>query len=219
MGRMMIRTVLCYGDSNTFGSATVDRPDARYAPDERWPGVLRNALGSGWLVIEEGLGGRTTVSDDPIEGADKNGRSYLYPCLRSHRPLDVVAIMLGTNDLKHRFGKTAWDIAEGVGVLVSIVKTSSAGRNEGVPGIIVISPPPMLPELPLHAEMFVGGYEKSLALARYFKALATRLDVGFFDAGSVMKSSKVDGFHLDPDAHQALGKAMAAEIGKIRFAG
>ncbi len=161
----MIRSVLCYGDSNTFGSATVDRPDGRYGPDERWPGVLRNALGSGWLVIEEGLGGRTTVSDDPVEGADKNGRSYLYPCLRSHRPLDVVVIMLGTNDLKNRFGKTAWDIAEGVGVLVSIVKTSGAGRNEGVPEIIIISPPPMLRELPMHAEMFVGGYEKSLTMA------------------------------------------------------
>src|SRR5438477_6662843 len=90
-GGDMIRSVLCYGDSNTFGSATVDRPDGRYGPDERWPGVLRTALGSGWLVIEEGLGGRTTVSDDPVEGVDKNGRTYLYPCLRTHRPLDVVA--------------------------------------------------------------------------------------------------------------------------------
>lgn len=214
----MIRTVLCYGDSNTFGTATVDRPDGRYGPDERWPGVLRTALGSGWLVIEEGLGGRTTVSDDPVEGPDKNGRTYLYPCLRSHRPLDVVAIMLGTNDLKHRFGKTPWDIAEGVGVLVSLAKTSGAGRNEGVPEIIVMCPAPMLPELPMHAELFRGGYEKSLELSRHYRALAERLAVRFFDAGSVMTSSKVDGFHLDPEAHAALGKAMAAEIGKIRFA-
>jgi len=211
----MVRSVLCYGDSNTFGTATVDRPDGRYGPDERWPGVLRNALGAGWLVIEEGLGGRTTVSDDPVEGADKNGRAYLYPCLRSHRPLDVVAIMLGTNDLKHRFGKTAWDIAEGVGVLVTLVKTSGAGHNEGVPEILVISPPPMLRELPLHAELFRGGYEKSLELAGYYKALAERLGVRFFDAGSVMTSSKIDGFHLDPEAHAALGKAVATEVGKI----
>jgi lysophospholipase L1-like esterase len=213
----MIRTVLCYGDSNPFGTATVDRPDGRYGPEERWPGVLRAALGAGWLVIEEGLGGRTTVSDDPVEGLDKNGRTYLYPCLRSHRPLDVVAIMLGTNDLKHRFGKTPWDIAEGVGVLVSLVKTSGAGRNEGVPEIIVIAPAPMLPELPLHAELFIGGYEKSLRLAHYYKAMAERLGVRFFDAGSVMKSSRMDGFHLDPEAHAALGKAMAAEIGRIEF--
>jgi lysophospholipase L1-like esterase len=212
----MVRSVLCYGDSNTFGTATVGRPDGRYGPDERWPGVLRNTLGAGWLVIEEGLGGRTTVSDDPVEGADKNGRTYLYPCLRSHRPLDVVVIMLGTNDLKHRFGKTAWDIAEGVGVLVSLTKTSGAGRNEGVPEILVISPPPMLRDLPMHAELFRGGYEKSLELAAYYKALAERLGVRFFDAGSAMTSSKIDGFHFDPEAHAALGKAVAVEVGKIK---
>ena len=136
------KTVLCYGDSNTYGHATVDRPDGRYAPDERWTGVLAAALGPQWKVIEEGLGGRTTVSDDPIEGAEKNGRTYLYPCLMSHRPLDVVVIMLGTNDLKARFNKTAWEIAAGVGVLVDIVKTAAAGRNEGVPEILVVSPPP-----------------------------------------------------------------------------
>ena len=127
------RTVLCYGDSNTYGHAAAARPDGRYGPDERWTGVLRAALGAGWVVIEEGLGGRTTVSDDPIEGADRHGRTYLYPCLMSHKPLDVVVIMLGTNDLKARFNKTAWEIAAGVGVLVDIVKTAKAGRNEGVP--------------------------------------------------------------------------------------
>ena len=214
----MIRTVLCYGDSNTFGSATVARPDGRYGPDERWPGVLRAALGSGWLVIEEGLGGRTTVNDDPVEGVEKNGRTYLYPCLTSHKPLDVVAIMLGTNDLKLRFGKSAWEIAEGVGALVQLIQASRVGRNEGVPEIVVTSPAPILKDLPLHAEMFAGAYEKSQAAAGYYRAVAERLGVRFFEAGSVMTSSKVDGFHLDPEAHQALGKAMAAEIGKIRFA-
>ena len=84
----MTKTILCYGDSNTHGSATVERPDGRYGPDERWPGVLRGALGSGWLVIEEGLGGRTTVSDDPVEGLEKNGKTYLLPCLHTHKPLD-----------------------------------------------------------------------------------------------------------------------------------
>ena len=214
----MIRSVLCYGDSNTFGTATVDRPDGRYGPDERWPGVLRAALGAGWLVIEEGLGGRTTVNDDPVEGIEKNGRTYLYPCLMSHKPLDVVAIMLGTNDLKQRFGKSPWEIAEGVGVLVELVQKARAGRNEGVPEIIVMAPAPFLKKIPLHADLFAGAYEKSQAAAGYYRAVAERLGVRFFEAGSVMKSSKVDGFHLDPEAHAALGKAMAAEIGKIKFA-
>ena len=214
-----MKTVLCYGDSNTFGAATVDRPDGRYGPDERWTGVLRAALGSGWMVVEEGLGGRTTVSDDPVEGADKNGKTYLLPCLRSHRPLDVVAIMLGTNDLKARFNKSAWEIAQGVGVLVDIVKASATGRNEGAPQILVICPPPTLDKIPNHAEMFVGAPPKSRDMAREFAKVAKERGVHFFDAGSVIKSSAVDGFHFDPDAHAALGKAVAAEIVKLKVAG
>src|SRR5260221_11679343 len=111
----MMRSILCYGDSNTWGAATVARPDNRYAPNERWPGVLRTALGADWLVIEEGLGGRTTVSDDPVEwNPDKNGARLLPVCLHTHKPLDVVAIMLGTNDLKDRFHKSPWEVAQGV---------------------------------------------------------------------------------------------------------
>ena len=209
------RTVLCYGDSNTFGHATVGRPDGRYSPDERWTGVLGAALGSGWMVIEEGLGGRTTVSDDPIEGADKNGKTYLYPCLRSHRPLDVVVIMLGTNDLKARFNKTAWEIAAGVGVLVDIVKTAAVGRNEGVPEILVVSPPPTSDSFNEYAEMFIGAPPKSHRLAAEYRRMAAERGVHFFDAGSVIKSDPVDGIHFDPAAHAALGKAIAAEIGKL----
>ena len=210
-----MKSVLCYGDSNTFGAATVARPDRRYGPGERWPGVLRATLGSDWLVIEEGLGGRTTVSDDPIEGADKNGRTYLLPCLRSHRPLDVVVVMLGTNDLKARFAKSAWEIAQGVGVLVDIVNTAAIGRNEGVPQILVVSPPPILDKLPDHADMFAGAYPKSQEMAARYAALASDRGVHFFDAGSVIRSSAVDGFHFDPDAHDALGKAIAAEVVRI----
>ncbi len=209
------RTVLCYGDSNTHGHATVDCPDGRYGPTERWTGVLRAALGPEWMVIEEGLGGRTTVSDDPIEGADRNGKTYLYPCLMSHKPLDVIVIMLGTNDLKARFNKTAWEIAAGVGVLVDIVRTAAAGRDQGVPEILVVSPPPTCDSFATYAEMFIGAPPKSHRLAAEYGRMAAERGVHFFDAGSVIKSSPVDGIHFDPQAHAALGKAIAAEIGKL----
>ena len=85
-----MRSVLCYGDSNTHGQVPGGTPLDRYGPAERWPGVMASELGVGWHVIEEGLSGRTTVRDDPIEGAHKNGRTYLRPCLQSHAVLDLI---------------------------------------------------------------------------------------------------------------------------------
>jgi lysophospholipase L1-like esterase len=215
----MTRTVLCYGDSNTWGYATVPRPDDRYGPSERWPGVLRAALGPDWWVIEEGLNGRTTVRDDPVEGAEKNGKTYLLPCLTSHKPLDVVILMLGTNDLKARFNISAWEIAQGIDVLVTTILSNPVGRNEGVPEVLVVSPPPTLAKFPSHAEMFAGAAAKSKEMAAHYKAVAALHGVRFLDAGKVAKSSKVDGFHLDPDAHAAIGKAIAAELKRLPLPG
>jgi lysophospholipase L1-like esterase len=213
-----MRSVLCYGDSNTWGAATVTRPDDRYGPDERWPGVLRAELGRDWLVIEEGMNGRTTVSDDPVEYyPSRNGRDFLPGILFSHKPLDVVAIMLGTNDLKARFNKSAWEIAEGVGVLVDIVQSAQAGRNAGVPEIIVICPPVFRDRLPFHAAMFEGGPAKSHDLGKHYAAMAALRGVHFFNANSAIASSEHDGFHLDPEAHAGLGRAVAGVIRGLAF--
>jgi lysophospholipase L1-like esterase len=208
----MRRTVLCYGDSNTFGAAVVPRPEGRYAYEERWPGALSASLGAAWHVIEEGLNGRTTVRDDPVEGEHRNGKTYLLPCLESHKPLDVVAIMLGTNDIKARFGVSAWDVAQGVGTLVNLVRVANVGRDGKAPDILIIAPAPILTTLPLHAEMFIGAYEKSLQFGAQYAAVATGLSAHFLDAGSVVKSSPIDGFHLEPEAHLALGRAVADKI-------
>ncbi len=103
-----MKTILCYGNSNTWGA--VLGTGERYAPFIRWTGVLAQELGAMYRVIEEGPNGRTTLWDDPIEGY-KNGKEYLIPCLESHRPIDLVVMMLGTNDLKIRFSVPAYDIA------------------------------------------------------------------------------------------------------------
>ena len=121
IGMSGLKEVLCYGDSNTWGYNPITKE--RYEKDERWTGVLQNALGNDYHVIEEGLNGRTTVWDDPIEGF-KNGKTYLIPCLETHKPLDLVIIMLGTNDLKKRFSLSAYDIAQGAGVLIDVVYKS-----------------------------------------------------------------------------------------------
>ncbi len=206
-GRM--KTVLCYGDSNTWGQTAADRPDDRYGPHERWPGVLRDLLGSDWLVIEEGLSGRTTVNDDPVEGHEKNGRTYLKPCLQSHKPLDLVIVMLGTNDLKVRFNKPASEIAMGIGALILDIKTLAPGHGGGLPSILVISPPPIRRDLKGWESVFDGAYEKSHLLATEFERIADAHDAYFLDAGSVVSSSEADGFHLDIPAHKKLGQAVA----------
>ena len=109
-----MRTVLCYGDSNTWGYDPATR--TRYPPHVRWTGVLATRLGAEYRVVEEGLNGRTTRWDDPIEPG-RNGLTYLRPCIESHQPLDVIIIMLGTNDLKRRFDLSASDIAQSAAAL------------------------------------------------------------------------------------------------------
>jgi lysophospholipase L1-like esterase len=206
-------TVLCYGDSNTFGTPPVlARGELRrFAPDERWPGVLRRELGLDWSVIEEGLPGRTTVHDDPIEGAHKNGLSYLLPCLESHRPIDIVALMLGTNDLKARFSLPAEDIADGAGVLLDAIAKSFAGPAGAAPRVLLIAPPP-LSRLELLSAMFAGGSEKSRRLGSLYAALAAQFRCAFLDAGSVIGSSDIDGIHIEASEHAKLGTAIAAVI-------
>jgi lysophospholipase L1-like esterase len=210
-----MKTILCYGDSNTWGSATVPRPDERYAPEERWPGVLARELGPQWAVIAEGLSGRTTVHPDPVEGPWLDGSAYLRPCLRSHRPLDVVAVMLGTNDLKQRFNVPAVDIAEGVGRLLAIVRQSEAGPGGAAPKALVICPPPILAtfgENPAFEDMFAGGHAKSLKMAAAYAAMAREQGAAFLAAGEVIRSSAFDGIHLDLDAQADLGRSVARTI-------
>ena len=207
-----MRTVLCYGDSNTWGSDP--ETGDRFAPDVRWPGVLARGLGEGFRVIEEGLPGRTTVRDDPIEGAHKNGRTYLRACLESHKPIDLVALMLGTNDLKERFGASASDIAQGAASLAEEILRSGCGPAGGAPAVLLISPPPVgrLTEM---AEMFGGSAEKSARFAGHYRHFAGQSGCEFLDAGAVIASSDLDGIHFEADEHRKLGEAVAARIGEI----
>lgn len=207
-----MRSVLCYGDSNTYGQTTADRPADRFGPTERWPSVMQKHLGANWVVIEEGLSGRTTVNDDPIEGAYRNGRTYLTPCLLSHRPLDAIILMLGTNDLKIRFNKPASEIAMGVRALIEDIGSLDAGCDGRMPEVLLVSPPPVLKDLRGWEPVFAGAYEKSHALAAEYEKVADAMEVHFFDAGSVVSSGTDDGFHLDLEGHAKLGDALAAQI-------
>jgi len=204
------RTVLCFGDSNTNGADPVT--GGRFPWSVRWPGVLQQLLGPSWRVIEEGLGGRTTVFDEPfIEG--KNGRTYLIPCLDSHAPLDLVVIMLGTNDLKEVYRTTPSMIASGMTALVRICRQSEAGPDAGPPAVLVISPAPVGPVTDV-AELwgFGEGERKSRELARLYQLLAEREGAQFLDGGSVASVDPAEGVHLTAEAHTALATAVAARI-------
>jgi lysophospholipase L1-like esterase len=208
-----MRTILCYGDSNTWGCPPIQPGQSveRYGQHVRWGSVLRTALGPGYWVIEEGLNGRTTAWDDPIEGAHKNGKRYLLPCLESHAPIDLVVLMLGTNDLKQRFGLSAADIAASAGTLVDIVVQSAWGPKNSPPKVLLICPPPTA-QLSGFAEMFAGAGEKSRALAAHYRREADLRGCAFLDAGQIISSSEQDGIHFEAEAQQMLGHTVASYV-------
>lgn len=210
---MSKRTVLCFGDSNTHGTRAVRYAldIRRYPPDVRWPGQMAAILGDNWHVIEEGHPSRTTVHDDPIEGPHKNGLAVLPALLDSHRPIDLVIIMLGTNDLKMRYSLPAMDIAASLQRLLACISTSISGPDLSIPKVLIVAPVPII-ETGFLEEMFEGGAAKSRKLAKYFAAVAKRNNVGFFDAGSVATVDPVDGIHLIPEGHTAIGAALAAAV-------
>ena len=207
-----MKTILCYGDSNTWGCVPLRGPEParRFPPDKRWPGVLRRELDDRHWIVEAGLSGRTTVWDDPLE-PHRNGRKLLLPTLLTHQPLDLVIIMLGTNDLKHRINASAAEIAEGAGMLVDIVAASRCGPDGRAPQTLLVCPPPIA-RLDLFADAFAGGTEKSHRLADPFAAIAELRSCAFFDAGGLISSSDVDGIHLDEPQHAELGAALAGRV-------
>jgi lysophospholipase L1-like esterase len=210
-----MKTVLCFGDSNTWGAAPMADLDdrRRFGPEQRWPGIARARLGAGWHVIEEGLPGRTIAHDDPVEGADRNALRYLLPCLNSHAPLDAVVLTLGTNNLKARFGLSADQIATSLHALVEIIAANS--RLDGRPPVLLLVCPAPIVEVGCLGSMFAGGAAKSALLAERYRAIARQHGALFLDAGTVIESSPIDGIHLDEAAHATLGQSIAEILGGI----
>lgn len=204
-----MKSVLCFGDSNTFGTAPMIRlgEEQRWPFEQRWPGVLQAAIGPGWRVVEEGLPGRTIGRDDPVEGVDRNALRYLPACLNSHRPLDAIVFMLGTNDFKARFHLDADAIAHDVHGLIDAVAVNQRPEMPA-PRILVISPAPVLEQGCL-AGFFTGAEAKAPQLARAMAEVCRSRGVDFLDASQHVQVSPVDGVHLDADQHRTLGLQVA----------
>jgi lysophospholipase L1-like esterase len=218
-----MKNILCYGDSNTYGAMPVDFDlfdediipgTHRYPEEKRWTTTLQKELGDKYNIIVEGLNGRCTVLDDPIEGVHKNGSTYLLPCLESHAPLDLVIVTLGTNDLKSRFSVTAFEIAKGIGILINIIKNSGSGPGGSCPEILIVCPPP-LGELSYLYEFHIGGQEKSLELDKYYKKVAKLNKCHYLNLGDIVKTSKKDGVHYDEGELPKIGREISVKVKKI----
>ena len=212
----MQKNILCFGDSNTHGYNS--KTGGRFDVNERWTKLLQKNLGDYYYIIEEGLSGRTTSFEDPVfEGLC--GLNVIYPCMMSHEPLDLVIIMLGTNDTKDRFNANSFIIGKGLERLAQkTIDTHAAWR--GAPNVLLIAPPPIHPD---YAKTAVAGemgdkcVERSRGLAKEFKDVADRLHCHFLDAGSIpgIEMYPYDWMHLSLESHKLLADELTKVIKEI----
>jgi lysophospholipase L1-like esterase len=212
---MIKKRIVCFGDSNTWGFDA--RSGGRFAENIRWPSLLQGLLGEETAIIEEGLPGRTSVMDDPLcEGL--NGITYLGPCLLSHQPLDLVVVMLGTNDTKERFHLTSHNIAQGMTRLAMKAKHMPVGRDGGFPEVLVISPP-HIDRAYTSTSIFpaMGEYcaEKSAAIYDSLTELLSGSDIHLLDAATSIRMNTIDYMHLDQEGHKSLAGLVFQTIKKI----
>jgi lysophospholipase L1-like esterase len=215
-----MKTILCYGDSNTWGYdpvASAGTPYAiRHPHDVRWTGVLARELGEGHRVIEEGMNGRTTVLDDPVI-QHRNGRTYLPACLESHKPIDLVVLMLGTNDLKVMYNMPAGEIAAGAGQLVKLIKQSECGPKAGPPRVLLVCPALVgdFSRAPDIAEKFVGALEKTQRFPALYEAIAQQYGCAFLNIQPHAKASEWDGLHFEADQHASIGLGIGEAVKRV----
>jgi lysophospholipase L1-like esterase len=186
-----LKTIVCFGDSNTWGLVPGSAGE-RFPRDVRWPARLATALAGEAEVIAEGLNGRAATIESPV-GEGRNGLPYLVPCLRSHAPVDLLVMYLGTNDA---YWLQPIMVAGSIGRLVKVARASEAGPGGGAPDVLVICPPPF------------GGHE----LAPWFEEVCAELGCELLDLAGVTAYSALDGVHLDEPGHVAVAAAVEERV-------
>lgn len=210
-----MKSVVCFGDSNTYGHNPLN--GERLPESVRWPCLLQNLLGDEFKVIEEGLNGRTTVFDDPNDDW-KNGVDYIKGILCTHRPVDYLVIMLGTNDMKTVYNASVEEIAAGLKEIVKRAENVMEVKQGYVPKILIVSPPEISEDIltgPFKDSFDRVSIEKSKRLAYQYKQVADRFGCGFLDAKQYIKPSVEDGIHLGPDGHKGLAEAVCQAIKEL----
>jgi lysophospholipase L1-like esterase len=206
-----MKSILAFGDSLTWGFEAGTWK--RHPYEVRWPNVLAAGLSGQARVMEEGMNGRTTVFPDPTEGAERNGAVALPMLLTTHQPLDLVIIMLGTNDIKYANRCRAFDASMGMARLVEIVQRFSWIRTAQPPQVLIMSPPALCTTSDeWFNDLWGHAIEESKLFARHYERVAREMNVHFFDAGSVAKTDPTDGGHLDAANTRALGEALVPVV-------
>ncbi|QUX93940.1 arylesterase [Marinomonas sp. CT5] len=200
-------TILCYGDSLTWGRIP---NGGRYPKHLRWPTILNELLGQQHQVINFGLPGRTTIWNDPfLEG--RNGLTYLQAALETFGPVDILILMLGTNDLKRHFHVGAYEAAKGIEKLIE--KSRIPNDNDfPAPTLVIVAPPNILSPTGSIAESFHGAIEKSQHFHQYYQDVATHNQCIFLNAAGVLQPSEIDGVHLGTQGNEQLAKAIYSLI-------
>lgn len=205
-----MKTILCFGDSNTWGYSPVD--GRRYNANERWPALLTRLLPSGYKIIEQGQPGRTTFFDDPSAGL-VSGNDDLALCLERYQP-DCIVLMLGTNDLKASFAQSADDISRNVAKLVQKIQQCAWQKKHKAAAVLLVAPPVIL-EVGYFGQLFAGGAQKSKEFAGYYALRAKELGCEFFDAACVASSSSTDGIHWEAGQHRNMAEGIAIKLKEI----
>lgn len=203
--------VLCYGDSNTHG--TIPKTFKRYQTNERWTGILQNNLGDNYEIIEEGLDSRTTNIDDP-KHKGKNGFTYLTPCLQTHFPLDIIVLMLGTNDLKYRFNRDSQSIANGIQCLINEINNIVIEEEEKLPKIILICPSKLNEDVEENKgkDKFEGGELKSLEFPKLYENIAKKNNLIYINLQDYINPSIIDGLHFEIPEQHTIAKLIGEQI-------
>lgn len=215
-----MKSILCYGDSNTWGNiAGTFNEDyilhQRYEYGVRWPTIVQTLLGSDYHVIEAGLNARSTAFDEKdIIRASRNGLKTLPDTLEMHYPLDLVILMLGTNDLKIQYNASVEQITQNIQQLIHTIKSSHFGPNFQAPKVMLISPALVDPIAPaLWSDYYSQeSVDKSHQLAESYAQLAKTENCIFLDAKSLITLDLNDGLHFDRESHKVFAEAVVEKI-------
>ncbi|MFT2110486.1 SGNH/GDSL hydrolase family protein [Marinomonas sp. 2405UD68-3] len=203
-------TILCYGDSLTWGAAP---HGSRFNRNQRWPELLGEKLGANNEVINLGLPGRTTIWDDPFKEG-RNGSLSIQAALEIFGPVDILVLMLGTNDLKRYFNVGAYEAAKGIEQIIQKVRVPSP-HCFSTPKVVIIAPPNILSPKGDLADMYQGAVEKSQDLHQHYQRVATLYDCEFLNSAGIIQPSELDGIHLDLLANQRLSEELEPIILKL----